>query len=323
VTSRSFERFCPALQELLENLWPQHPPLWWVTDHGRHLSGPRTVRVNSSSWVFRLREGVREIRRQYPAAVSVMVMLEEKFPLYPFSPARVTHIMETAQEHRLDHVAFIAGGYCPVSWKREVIGGVRFYRTPQDFQYYSQNSVGVWSISHLLDQLRYALAHGRHDGWAFERIARGRHYVSAYPWPNLAGGLFSRGWVQEEGLRLIAQPEGSRVARMLLKEYIRQQQGDAFARKKSREEMCDVMPSLKLLGTATGCGVMALLKRRALTETQLADSLGDRRGVRRCLREFCRAGLLVRCAPARFRHNPDPDGNFEYARVLALAQELL
>jgi hypothetical protein len=185
--------------------------------------------------------------------------------------------------------------------------------------------VGIWRLSHLQGQMHFALAHGFHDGWAFERIVRGTHYVSCYPWPNLPGGLFFRGWVQQEAIRLIALPQGEKLARMLSRTYTRQQQKNTFARKKNQGEMNDVMSMLRLLRTQRGLGLMQLLQK-PLTERQLADALGEPRKVRRYLQVFCAAGLLVcmgKGERVRYWLNPYPDGRFEYANVLALVRALI
>jgi hypothetical protein len=323
-TSAGFERWCAPLHGLLDAVWPAHPPVWFVSEKGT-IPSCNTILVRTRNWVMRVYQGAMGIERLYPDVSHVLVMLEETFPLHAFECRKVERIAESACRHGLNCVSFVPGG----EWregKRVRHGGETMYETPSAHRYYSQNSTGIWKISHLKDVCRCALRKGLRSVWEFEGIKASGHYVSTFPWPNVAGGIFNREWINPRALDAIGLPCGAVLKQLLGREYLAQQFEDAFAHRRCRLEMKDLMAGLKPLCTAAGFRVFKVLESCVLSEAELAAVCGmPRARIKVLLEAFLEEHMVVKReyrGRAVYRVNSLPDGYYSYAGVVALARLL-
>ena len=320
-TCRRFEKYCDGLLELMDKNWPGHPTVWFVSD-GRSIRHKNKICIESQSWVERLYRALRLIKRRTPGMEYVFMILEENFPLFHCDQKKMIEIQEVAIRYKLNCVSFHS---IALNWPKVSFNKIKLHVVPQNYYYYSQNSIGIWRLEHLLKTCQYALKHNIHTGWLFEKIITSGHYASEYQWPNLSGGFFQRGWVNLEALKKVQLPEGQKLKEILMDEYLQQQFGREFAREKNKAEMSDMVFVLKVVGNKQRLKILNLLKDVPLTfETiKTRHNLSPAKLLQQ-LKILLSTRLVVQLKEpkmVRYCLNPSPDTHCFYAAMLRLIKD--
>lgn len=213
------EKFVTPLLDLLDKLWVDHAPVWFITD-GSGIKHPNSIRISSKSWTVRLYEGLQQFHVRCPDIQYVYLLPEDNYPLWVFSVERVVDAQNYAIKNNLNCVTFTPVNFIFENEKRLATEKGFLYEVPESFDPYSQIQVGIWKLSHLLDTCSLALEKNVLDIWSFEHIVTSGHYVSDYRWPTFVDGFFRQGRVDSGAVDRIKIPEGTRLKRALTFEFI-------------------------------------------------------------------------------------------------------
>jgi hypothetical protein len=227
-THSKYEPWCDTLVKLMDQMWPGHPELWFLTD-GNGIRHPNTLSFAGANWTQILHRGLLEIRSRYPELKYVYLILEDLFPLGPCDTQLLDRTLEVAQRAKLDVVLFFTEGCLPDVDSEVTVEGLRLRPLSGSFRYHSSLQPALWRLDYLLEVTAHAMAQGITDPWAFEFINLGRrHYKSPYHWPCVFSGLFFEGRVNWPAIGRIQAREFSAFRFRLLALYLRQWPGYRF-----------------------------------------------------------------------------------------------
>jgi hypothetical protein len=182
-----------------------------------------------------LTQGLRHLKKAFPEIGYVYLILEDLYPLWPCSVENLSEIQETVLKDQINCVSFVTYDFDRSKLEEVQIGNHVLYKTPKAFRYYNQLQPSIWKFNHLLETCEYALRNSIYDCWSFERIVTDDRYITDCPWPNVLNGLLTRGGrVNLNAIKKIKEPEGAKLKRMLIRNYIFQCPRYAFYRLKER-----------------------------------------------------------------------------------------
>lgn len=218
-TYHQYEKYCDCLIDFVNQMWPGHPPIWLITDRG-NIKYKQTICVDSQNWVYRLQEGLKQVKNLSLNISYVYLILEDLYPLWRCNPAEITKIQNLTLAHNLDCVSFI-----PYDWGKSEdfleIAGKKLFKVPQSFYFYNQIQPALWKLNHLTAMCELALEKGINDCWEFEHlVSSAQHYVAEYRWPTIWGGFKLNRYVNLMAIMKIELPAGRRLAGMLLGDFM-------------------------------------------------------------------------------------------------------
>lgn len=230
-------RFVPLVRQTLEEMWPEHPPLRFLTDGG--IDGADVIVGREREFVPLMAEGLARIREEFPAATHVFHMLEDHCPLRCCDHVRVEATMSAALEHTLAAVAFVTydwpwdlshgelqrtGAIYGLSkFDVESFSGESIAAVPRTFFRYFQLQPTIWKIDYLIDVLTSAKAQEVTDPWNFEAISyahAGQHYVSRYRWPTVHNGFMAQGRVNDKAIAFADRQVAGPLRHALIREAV-------------------------------------------------------------------------------------------------------
>jgi len=209
--------------ESFDGLWPGHPPVWVLTDHGPdgHATLVRTARgPERLSWVEVVRRGMDQLLARGALALDdwVLLVIEDHTPAEVVPHARIHEAIAHAEARGAPYVrvhvtnprADIADG--------EVASGAPMFRMRRDWTWYHSLHPAAWRVDHLRATLALALVEGATSPWAFERLpARDvEHLACPAPWPSPWGGYLKSGQLDVQVIRRMRHPAVARLRRALL-----------------------------------------------------------------------------------------------------------
>ena len=217
-TYHRYEKYCDTLIDLMDKLWRKHPIIWLITDSGRKIKYPYKICINSGSWVFRLCEGIKYLKKIYSDLEYLYLIIEDLYPLWNCDENFIKKIEQKTIENKINYVAFLTYELEQNTVKCEE---PLFYKISYDFPYYSQIQPALWRYTHLLETCEYALKNNIHDCWGFEHIhLEVEHYFSNYRWPSILDGFLRVNKVNPCVLKFIKLPEGKKLKMILLRDYL-------------------------------------------------------------------------------------------------------
>ncbi len=201
------EPYVDPARENLARFWPDHPPLYVVTDGD--LCGADVLRHPVTDFTALLSRALDDLRVRQPACRFVYLLLEDLAPLGPVDDGYMLDVEAAMRKHGGKYVYFL--------WQSERklrgvpvaqgdLGGAAAglgLRRLEPGHDEARNSLVVclWDLNHLRDVVSRKLALGQTSPWQFEFGIEGDqtpHFVSRSVWPTLKHGVLKQGAVSKD-----------------------------------------------------------------------------------------------------------------------------
>lgn len=206
------EAYLDLVRHAFTRNWPQHPPLWVLTDGPPGDSGdnsgggtrdePDIIRVPRADFVTVLANGLTALDARQPGLDRIYLILEDLCPLWPVDAAALEALAAGAAAAGIDAVAFPT-----FPWRRREaprsVAGQTLYRVPEAFPFPNQLQPGLWRLAYLADLVEGLRRAGVTDPWHFEKHrldGQRPHYVAALGWPSVHHGFLRGGRVNPGAL---------------------------------------------------------------------------------------------------------------------------
>jgi len=211
------EKYCDILISLLDNYWPNHPKLYFVTDSGDNIKYENKIITENTKWVEMLYESLITLKQIESSCDYIFLILEDLFPIWDMDYNDLNKYLEISKKSNLNYVSFLT---FDADWGKDnyrQFFGKDFYFIHNNFNYHSQLQPALWKYDHLIKTLEYALENKINDPWKFEFIKfSDDHYVADFRWPNILNGLLVGNLINYEALEKIQLPEGRKLKNSLI-----------------------------------------------------------------------------------------------------------
>lgn len=228
-TYHAHEPIVDACVNVLQTMWPEHPPIIVFSDKGE-FDYERKVIVDSSHWVEVVAQGTQQaIQKQYFQDNDyVLLLLEDHIPLSPPPFKHLKIALEHAAEKDWNYLALFGHGK---GQEVHQAGDLSFYERVADYKFYSEVHPAFWKASYLLNLAQYSIEHQQLSAWDFER-QRGlsKHYTTNLQWTSELGGFLNGGSVDGKRLQSMNSPELKQLKRQLQTKAIKALPKRAFKR---------------------------------------------------------------------------------------------
>ena len=204
--SRNERYVDPALQNLAR-FWPEHPPLFVVTDGD--LRGGDVLRHPEADFTKLLSLALDDLQARKPDCRFVYLLLEDLAPLGPVDDAYMRAVETAMRTHGGQYVYFLwqpeRKSHGAAAQADDLGGaaaslGLRRLHPERDDAFNSLVAC-LWDLNHLRDVVCRKLALGQTSPWQFEFAIDGdetSHYVTRPVWPTLKHGVLSNGAVSKD-----------------------------------------------------------------------------------------------------------------------------
>ena len=232
------EKYIPIIENLLNRLWVDHPPCYFLTD-GDAQKNKSVLALCRGDWVGMFLEGLLQLKKRHPDAKYVFHMLEDHCPLRACDSVKIRSICQLARRYELNAVAFPTYSWpwnetqddiypddLIRGWRRidvRQIGSERFAAVPRDFFRYFQVQPTIWNIDYLIQACGVALERGIRNVWQFEAMhwdGAAQHYVADYHWPTVHHGFLAAGKVNPSAITYMDKAIGAELYVELIRDLI-------------------------------------------------------------------------------------------------------